>query len=129
MRLNRQVYRSGFQLSGQALHDLSAHPIVMTPKGQRRSHFLQPVQSVTLCKDDVFLKSLTFKLSTWGGHTATHQPQPVQRIASMSGSSLCCTMLTRARQHPTQCTDQVGLGQHPHQTLVLVNHRQMVVPA
>ena len=101
----------------------------MAPKGQRRSHFRQPVQSVTLCKDDVFLKSLTFKLSTNGGHTATHQPQPVQRIASMSGSSLRCTMLTWKSQHSTQCTNQISLSQHPHQTLVLINHRQMVVPA
>ena len=67
--------------------------IVMAAKGQRRSHFLQPVQSAARCSTDVFLKSCTCKLSTCGGHTATHQPQPVQRVRSISGNDLGCDIL------------------------------------
>jgi len=62
--------------------------IVITPNGQRRSHWLQPVQAGASCSNERLRQTTTAKLSTRGEHAATHQPQPVQRSVSMWGSSM-----------------------------------------
>jgi hypothetical protein len=53
--------------------------IVITPNGQRRAHWLQPVQPCSSCSTECLRQATTCKLNTPGGHAATHQPQPVQR--------------------------------------------------
>jgi hypothetical protein len=65
--------------------------IVITPNGQRRSHLLQPVQAGASCSTERLRQATASKLSTRGGHAATHQPQPVQRSVSMCGSSMAQT--------------------------------------
>jgi hypothetical protein len=60
--------------------------IVITPNGQRRSHWLHPVQPFSSCSTERLRQATTSKLSTPGGQAATHQPQPVQRGVWMWGS-------------------------------------------
>lgn len=101
--------------------------MVITPKGQRRAHFLQPVHAAASCNSAVFLNAWSCKLSTCGGHTATHQPQPVHRLRSISGNRLWLGMRMPPRHHPTQGPDQIGLGQDADEALGVINDRQVVV--
>lgn len=60
--------------------------------GQRTAHSAHPVQPGASCRVEHLEPqgsgSSTCSDSTWGGHTATHQPQPVQRWGSMVGRAL-----------------------------------------
>jgi hypothetical protein len=49
------------------------------------AHFLQPVQASSSVSTANFFQFLTCRLSRWSGHTATHQPHPVQRELSTLG--------------------------------------------
>ncbi len=54
--------------------------IAIASNGQRTVHFAQPVQPASSCIRKNFFQFSTSSDSTCGGHTATHQPQPVQRV-------------------------------------------------
>jgi len=62
--------------------------MLITPKGQRFSHLLHPVQPAASSSTECLRQPSVCKLSTWGGQAATHQPQPVQRGVSMWGSRM-----------------------------------------
>lgn len=76
--------------------------MAIASNGQRTAHFAQPVQPASSCSVLFFCQpGTTASESTCGGHTATHQPQPVQRVVSMTGSalrSLAMAVLCRAMQ-------------------------------
>ena len=63
--------------------------------GHRTAHNAHPVQPTASCNRErlgpqvvVVAVGNTCNDSTCGGHTATHQPQPVQRARSMLGNAL-----------------------------------------
>lgn len=60
--------------------------------GQRTAHSAHPVQPGASCRVEHLGPQgpvpNTCSDSTCGGHTATHQPQPVQRWGSMVGRAL-----------------------------------------
>lgn len=60
----------------------------MAANGHLTAHFAQPVQPGSSCSVAVFCQFATASDSTRGGHTATHQPQPVQRAGSITGRAL-----------------------------------------
>ena len=76
--------------------------MAIASNGQRTAHFAQPVQPASSRSVLFFCQpGTTASESTCGGHTATHQPQPVQRVVSMTGSalrSLAMAVLCRAMQ-------------------------------
>lgn len=59
--------------------------MAMAPNGQRTAHSAQPVQPAVSSSALVLRPPSARSDSTWGAHTATHQPQPVQRAASICG--------------------------------------------
>jgi len=79
----RHETRSGEVMRRQAQ---SSAVIEMTPKGQRRSHNRQPVQAGASCNTACLRQPCACRLSTLGGHAATHQPQPVQRSVAICGN-------------------------------------------
>ena len=60
--------------------------IVMAPNGHFTAHRLQPVQRWASCSTEVFFHCTVSRLSSAGAHVGTHQPQPVQRSGSITGS-------------------------------------------
>lgn len=66
--------------------------MAMAPNGQRTAHRAQPVPPGVSCSTDRLgapgTSPATCSESTWGGQTATHQPQPVQRCGWMEGRAL-----------------------------------------
>jgi len=60
--------------------------MAMAWKGHTTAQSLQPVQAGASCNTACFFQSRLSRLSTCGGQAATHQPQPVQRAASTTGS-------------------------------------------
>ena len=68
--------------------------IRIASNGQRSTHSAQPVQAGASCSTAHLRPQgspscgSTCSDSTLGGHTPTHQPQPVQRPGSMAGRAL-----------------------------------------
>ena len=81
--------------------------IAITPNGHLRSHLLQPVQHCALCSTECLRQPFACKLSTCGGQTATHQPQPVQR-----GVSICGKSMGRPLQGLGRISSTVSVGRH-----------------
>ena len=65
----------------------------MASKGQRTAHNAQPVHSAGLSRWLCFFMPWTCNDSTCGPHTATHQPQPVQRLGSMTGKAFRAVLM------------------------------------
>ena len=61
--------------------------IVIAPNGQRTAHSAQPVQPAASCSALVLRPPSARSDSACGAHTATHQPQPVQRVGLISGTA------------------------------------------
>lgn len=98
--------------------------------GQRTAHSAHPVQPAASCSADRLGPQLaspcTCRDSTCGAHTATHQPQPVQRSVSMAGRALrggvmrwgiqgvvrCLGLCTR-RVRCAGCEGRAAVGQGP----------------
>ena len=59
----------------------------MASNGQRSAHRAQPVQPASSSSVEVLRPAPACKDSTCGSHTATHQPQPVQRAGSIRGGA------------------------------------------
>lgn len=57
----------------------------ITPNGQRRAHLAQPVQASGVCRVDVLRQCTTSNVNKCSGQLPTHQPHPVQRLASITG--------------------------------------------
>ena len=66
--------------------------------GQRTAHSAQPVQLPASCRVACVgpqpLGCCVCSDSTCGGHTPTHQPQPVQRVGLMAGKALRGVVVT-----------------------------------
>lgn len=62
--------------------------MVIASKGHFTAHWAQPVQPAASCNCENFFQLRTPSDNTCGGHTATHQPQPVQRAVSTTGNAL-----------------------------------------
>lgn len=60
--------------------------MLITWKGQAMAQSLQPVQRPASCSREVLRQPTCSRLSRCGPQAATHQPQPVQRAASIRGS-------------------------------------------
>lgn len=59
--------------------------MVMALNGQRTAHFLQPVQASMSFKTENFSQPCRSSESKCRWHVGTHQPQPVQRLVSITG--------------------------------------------
>ena len=74
--------------------------IRIASNGQRTAHSAQPVQpsasSSAECLPAPGASRSACSESTCGGHTATHQPQPVQRSRLMAGMALCAPSMRAA---------------------------------
>ena len=72
--------------------------IVIASTGQRTAHSAQPVQLPASCRVACLgpqpLGCCVCSDSTCGGHTPTHQPQPVQRPGLMAGKALRGAVVT-----------------------------------
>ena len=70
----------------------AARTMRIAPNGQRTAHSAHPVQPGASCSVEPLGPQGsgpgTCSDSTCGAHTATHQPQPVQRWGSMAGKAL-----------------------------------------
>ena len=69
--------------------------MVIASNGHFTAQSAQPVQLGSSCSVDVFFQFVVASDNTWGGHTATHQPQPVQRAGSMAGRALRSLVMLR----------------------------------
>lgn len=105
--------------------------IVMASNGHFTAHSAQPVQPLASCSWLFFCHPGTAcSHSTPGAHTATHQPQPVQRAVSMWGRalggvgmlSLCARALASAPYHRRQ----TGNPCMPETTFLIPNLRTQV---
>lgn len=59
--------------------------MVMALNGQRTAHFLQPVQASMSLNTENFSQPCRSSESKCRWHVGTHQPQPVQRLVSITG--------------------------------------------
>ena len=83
--------------------------MAMAWNGQVTAHALQPVHRSGPCSTANFFQRTTSRLRRCGSHLATHQPQPVQRWVSMSGSR-CDLRGACASMAPIGAPTQVLLG-------------------
>ena len=80
----------------------------MAPNGQRGSQRLQPVQPGTSCRCARLTPCALCRLNTLGGHTATHQPQPVHRSGSTTGKGARSRLIPPPRPEHGRSTPPMG---------------------
>ena len=99
-------------VGGQAAPDPRTILIAFT--GQRTAHRAQPVQSSapcnTACLGPQLAAPCVCKDSTCGGHTLTHQPQPVHRVVLMAGNALGGSVMAGGAQGTTSLAKTTGCG-------------------
>jgi len=86
----------------------------MAPKGHRTSHLRQPTQRSASCKVENLRHPWGCKLRRCRWQLGTHQPQPVQRVESITGikterEMLMLTML-QTKADPSPCHDRACTG-------------------